>query len=339
MDRNKNRKYDVIIPVGPNDVNFTHRVVDYVWRCLFEAEHIYIITNKNSIKKIKKRIPGGIPVTFVDENSLVEGLSFKRIKELLTKYSEPNAEISVGWYLQQFIKFAFARSKYAKSFYLSWDADTLPLAPIKYFEGDNILFNPKHEYNKNYFSTIEKILGYGRLVNYSFISENMLFSVDYVENMLQEIENRSTGGLDWIEFIISSCNLQSPLPAFSEFETYGNYCVANYPGVYKKRHLNTFREAGYIAGRYISEDKLKEMSFDLDTASFEIRHLPAYPYRIYYYFDIIKIKYIKLSKMSINDLCQKIRDKIYRNQKNKKREIEEIMFRLPITADRIKPIE
>lgn len=305
MEKKHNRKFDIIIPVGPNDVNFAHRVVDYVWRCLLEAEHIYIITNINSFNKIKKEIPKEIPVTFLDENNLLEGLSFKRIKELLTKYASPNSEISVGWYLQQFLKYAFARSKYAKSYYLSWDADTLPLAPIKYFDGDNILFNPKHEYNINYFNTIEKILGYGRLVDYSFISENMLFSVEYVESMLQEIERRSTGSLDWIEFIISSCNFQSPLPAFSEFETYGNYCVLNYPGIYQKRHLNTFREAGYIAGRYISESKLKEMSFDLDTASFEMRHKPAYPYIIYQYVDKTKITLRKLTQMTINDLRKK----------------------------------
>lgn len=329
MDNIDIKKFDVIIPVGPNDVNFAHRVVDYVWRCLWEAEHIYIITNIKYFKTINRKIPREIPVTLVDENTLLEGLSFKRTKELIMKYSAPNSEISVGWYLQQFTKFAFARSKYAKSYYLSWDADTLPLAPIKYFEGDHILFNPKHEYNKNYFTTTEKILGYGRLVDYSFISENMLFSVEYVENMLQEIENRSRGGLDWIEFIISSCNLQSPLPAFSEFETYGNYCFANYPGVYKKRHLNTFREAGYIAGRYISEDKLKEMSFDLDTASFEMRHLPAYPYRIYQYLDKTIIKLQKLSQMTMNDLRRKICIKFNSNRGKNSKEVEKIIYRLP----------
>lgn len=329
MDKTYTKKYDIVIPVGPYDVNFAHRVIDYVWRCLLEAEHIYIITSVNSFKKIKKKISKEIPVTFIDENNLLENLSFKRIKELLTKYADPNSAISVGWYLQQFIKLAFARSKYAKSYYLSWDADTLPLAPIKFFDGDNLLFNPKHEYNINYFSTTKKILGYGRLVDYSFISENMLFSVEYVENMLKEIERKSIGHLDWIEFIISSCNFQSPLPAFSEFETYGNFCVSKYPGIYKKRHLNTFREAGYIAGRYISENKLKEMSFDLDTASFEMRHKPAYPYRIYQYIDKSKTTLHKLTQMSIKEILKKIRNKLYGNRKSNNKAIEEVTYRLP----------
>lgn len=329
MNNIKNRFFDVIIPVGPKDVKFAPRVVEYVWRCLLEAERIFVITNKDNFKYLGRKFSKDIPVILIDENELIDGLSFKSVKKLLNDYAPVNKNIPVGWYLQQFIKFAFAKSKYAKKYYLSWDADTLPLAHITFFDGDNLLFNPKSEYNVNYFNTIKKILGYERVVDYSFISENMLFSVEYVKQMLNEIENRTSGNKNWIESIISSCDFKSPLPAFSEFETYGNFCAINHQGAYKPRHLNTFREANYIAGRYISESKLRILSFDLDTASFELKHRPGIPYIWFQQYEETRYKINKLFHMPINEIWDKLYNKLFNKQKSTNAEIEEVICRLP----------
>ena len=120
-------------------------------------------------------------------------------------------------------------------------------------------------------------MGIGKVVDNSFISESMMFSSEYMRELLQAIDSSDVAGDDWVEKIMAAGDYSTPLPTFSEFETYGNYCAIKHPSAYKPRHLNTFREAGFIAGRNISDRHLREMSFDLDMASFEIFHQPMFP--------------------------------------------------------------
>ena len=145
------------------------------------------------------------------------------------------------------------------------------------FLGVEFYSNPKSEYNPNYFVAMEKLLGIGKVVDNSFISESMMFSSEYMRELLQAIDSSDVAGDDWVEKIMAAGDYSTPLPTFSEFETYGNYCAIKHPSAYKPRHLNTFREAGFIAGRNISDRHLREMSFDLDMASFEIFHQPMFP--------------------------------------------------------------
>lgn len=52
--------------------------------------------------------------------------------------------------------------------------------------------------------------------------------------------------------------------------------MTHYSGVYELRQLNTFRKGGYIAGRFISDKKLRFLAFDLDTISFELGDYPLF---------------------------------------------------------------
>lgn len=315
------KNFDVIIPVARKDLSFLPRVVDYLDRCIEGINKIYVLTANKNVIKLQHKLTSFRKCVLIDENSLVEGLNFNRVSLLLDKYAK-DKHIRVGWYYQQFLKFAFAESNYCSDYYLSWDADTLPLAPIKFFSEDHILFNPKGEYNPNYFKTINNLLGFGKVADFSFISENMMFKSTIVREMLNDIEKASTQKYDWIEEILSSCDFSSAMPAFSEFETYGSYCFVRHPGLYEKRHLNTFREAGMICGRRISESRLRLLSFDLDVASFEISHEPAFPLNIPHL--IARIR----KNMFISPL--KLFSKIKRKMENKgEHVVEDTLYRLP----------
>lgn len=322
-------KIDIVIPVGANDVNFVPRVIKYVSLCVNDIEYIYIITSAKYVHKIKSIIPSLYSnCIIIDENNLIPNLSFRAIDNLLKKYS-PNKKQRTGWYFQQFIKLAFAQSEYSHSYYLTWDADTLPLAPITFFERNHILYAPKKEYNPNYFTTIEKLFGYGKQNEFSYIAEHMLFSTNIVCQMLRDIEKSGTNGKSWFEKILSACNFESSLPCFSEFETYGTYCCINYPNLYKARHLNTFREAGFICGRNISDKKLRKMSFDLDTASFELQHNPMFPYNLPNLWVKNKKRLKKLIGMSLRDILYRIKETQNPNTQKRIQEDENILYRLP----------
>ncbi len=322
-------KFDIIIPVGPNDIKFIPRVVKYVSICLQDVDHIYIISANKNFKSIKNYVILKHPnCVMIDEDKLLHNLSFNTVDNLLKKYS-PNKKQRTGWYFQQFLKFAFAQSEYAQSYYLTWDADTLPLAPISFFEGNNILYNPKQEYNPNYFVTIKRLFGFGKQNKHSYIAENMLFSKEIVCQMLQEIEKSIVKGNSWFEKILSVCDFNSSLPCFSEFETYGTYCYVNYPDLYKPRYLNTFREAGFICGRNISDQKLRIMSFDLDTASFEINHEPLFPYNLPNKWIKYRRLFSKLHQMSWKDIINQITRKNDSNKTKEKQDIEDTIYRMP----------
>lgn len=282
-------KYDVILPLAIKDVFFVKRVIDYINRNLVGVEKIFIITSCRNFTQVRKRLGGISNVQILDEDKLVEGLSFGSLKRLLARVKSVTP---TGWLLQQFLKMGFARSPYAGDFYLSWDADTLPLSKIEFFDNNGSpLINPKDEYNKPYFDLIEILLGLKKSKSYSFIAEHMMFNKTIMCSLLDELEKNSTQG-SWYETITSNIDPTEP-NCFSEFETYGTYAASVSPDYYKCRHLNTFREGGLIKGPFIDDHSLELMSFDLDTASFEMWHKPGFPWNIPHLFLRVYIKYLK----------------------------------------------
>lgn len=263
-------KYDVLIPVAKKDTAFVKNVVTYINRNLIGCENIYIVTNQKNFQKLQALASSEKNVKILDENALVPELNFGIVAECMEKKGA-GKEDRVGWYFQQLLKFAFAKSQYAKEYYLTWDADTIPLTPISFFDGETPLFTKKIEHHKPYFVTLNRILGFGKLVDFSFIAEHMIFKVPIVKEMLDAIAAYPTSeGSNWVEKIMFACHFAPGQgPYFSEFETFGNYCVKYHPSLYHVRQLNTFRSAGMIRGRHINEKILKRLAFDLNIASFE----------------------------------------------------------------------
>ncbi len=289
------KKFDIIIPVALNEALFVTKALPYLRKNLMGAERIFLITNNRNFRFLREEPKKDSKCVLIDENALVEGLNFSVVKALLQEKYNGLLQPRTGWYFQQFLKMGFALSQYASDYYLSWDADTLPLSPISFFDGSHILYNPKREFHQPYFDTLKKLLGIDRGVDHSYIAEHMMFSVDIMREMVSDISNTSVPGDNWVQKIINSTDISmsKSCEMFSEFETYGNYCALKYPGLYKPRHLNTFREAGFINGRFLNESRLKTMSFDLDTASFELHHSPPFPQKLIHRLYCIYLRLMK----------------------------------------------
>lgn len=287
-------KYDVLIPVAKKDTAFVKNVVTYINRNLIGCENIYIVTNQKNFQKLQALASSEKNVKILDENALVPELNFGIVAECMEKKGA-GKEDRVGWYFQQLLKFAFAKSQYAKEYYLTWDADTIPLSPISFFDGETPLFTKKIEHHKPYFVTLNRILGFGKLVDFSFIAEHMIFKVPIVKEMLDAIAVYPTSeGNNWVEKIMFACHFApGQEPYFSEFETFGNYCVKYHPSLYQVRQLNTFRSAGMIRGRHINEKLLDRLAFDLNIASFEAFDA-LFPYNITW--TRVKNKLVKIAR-------------------------------------------
>ena len=288
------KKFNIIIPAAYKDFEFLKKTIKYVSMNI-KPQKIYLIIDTRLIKFLPKKVKCNAFVEVLDENCILENISFDCVKKTLVNHGSPAKR--TGWFLQQFIKLGFALSEYCDTdYYLSWDADTLPLRNIEFFTSDGKpIFTKKKEHNQAYFDTLSKILKLGEHADFSYIAEHMMFNKNVMTEMLGDIEKSAIDGDSWYEKIINATD-STNVNSFSEFETYGNFCLNHYPDMYATQVLNTFRKAGYIAGRFISDRKLNYMSFDLDTASFE---LGDYPCGIEKYFCFAYHKYLKFKELII----------------------------------------
>ena len=286
--------YDIIIPLAKKDLSFVGRVVKYMRKNLPEAQVIYLIT-KQAHAKYLKHLTEQKDIVLLDEDSLFDGLSYQAVRDLLASRGLNTGR--TGWYLQQFLEFAFGMSSYAKEYFLSWDSDTIPLRHISFFDGDKPLFTMKSEYHKEYFLTLKNLLGIDRQTDQSFIAEHMMFNTKVMREIVSGFSAYNKE-YPWFKNVIDALVITGRGNYFADFETYGSWCYAKHPGLYGTQQLNTFRRAGMIRGRKITDGQLAEFSVDLDIASFEEYDAP-FPYNIKYLWK-------KVSRTRIVDLPGKI---------------------------------
>lgn len=271
--------YNIIIPAIFRDFSFLRKTIRYIRKYL-TPEKIYIIIDIRFMQFLSKEITEDDKCIILDENCLVEGLSLNIIQD---RFKELNRTSSrAGWYFQQFLKMAFALSEYCDTnYYLSWDSDTIPLRKINFFDEKGIpYFTMKTEHHDPYFVAIERLLRITKTNSRSYIAENMMFNKSIMIDLINTIQSNShLTGKTWFEKIIYALEPESVSPmGFSEFETYGNYCMTYYPYHYIERTLPSLRAGGLIQGRFVSDRILTHLSFDQATASFEIYDRPPFPW-------------------------------------------------------------
>lgn len=259
----KQENVTVIIPIKSSDFYLIPNLLPRLKKFI-ASSNIVIISSADIAEDCNKH-----HVKFLDENAVFEGLSFTAVKQKLQELGMN--EKACGWFLQQFIKLAFCY-KCKTEYYLSWDADMLPLRKINLFneEGKPYL-TLKKEYHERYFTTLKKLLNLDKIRNESYIAEHMLFHKKLVQEMISEINRANLNGTQFWEKILSATLPESLKDswAFSEFETYGTWVDSRYPQHYAKRKLNMFRHGKYYFGDNCSEDTLEWVAKSFDTISFE----------------------------------------------------------------------
>ena len=283
---------DVVICLASKDYHIVKKNVRYVREYLQqESDSVYIISNRINKFFFPDRWLRKYHSVFIDEDNMLEGLSFQHVYQTLKSHFK--CTIYAGWYLQQFLKMGFALSPYAKEEYLIWDSDTLPLHPMSFVENCKYLLTGNTEHHKPYFETLHRLLGFGKLCEVSFIAEHMPIRVEVMRELIDAIGHSDVNGDYWFDKIIYATSGIDE-QAFSEFETYGNYCVKYHSDLFELRGLRTLREAGMLFCRGVKKgdlDILARMNFD--TASFEIRHVPPFPHNIYYWWDRVLLAFYR----------------------------------------------
>ncbi len=298
-----NMKYDVIIPVAYRDYAFLKKSCSYLCDNL-DADTIYILTEGRMARFLPSKIRKNPKIVVLDEDLIIDNLTFEKVGSYLRSLGRNTYP---GWYFQQFLKMGFALSKYCKNdYYLSWDADTVPVKKIDFFDGcGKPFFSMKTEYYEPYFDTMEKLLGFGKVNKKSYIAEHMMFSRDIMKSLIEKIEDCSLEGELWYEKILSALPpIECGDHTFSEFETYGTYCKNYFKDAYQERVLTGFRLGGLIQGRFPSSRIIRTFAdYDFHIVSFEIYHYPPFPWGLFckwYEKKYIKFKGRVLKKIAYN---------------------------------------
>lgn len=224
---------------------------------------IHVITRKEDFKRFRNEC--GSELNLCDENSLLLDLTFMDLRGMPFPFFPAGA----GWYFQQFLKFAFVDVSNDDQHFLIWDADTVLLRPIEFFDSTGKAFYTKaKEYHLPYFQTFEALFGTPARREFSFISQHQIIDKKILREMLAEIETRNPQVNSWPLAILDNLRGEGT-NLFSEYETYGHYAKWKHPDSMAFRELEWTRFGNRVAGYPPDPSKLKLLSKDFSFAAFE----------------------------------------------------------------------
>lgn len=263
--------YPCIMPSIPEDYIRARASMSYLFDFLPIDRIIFI--GPDSLKSLIENDKKFFPIDFLDESELLPLKTVKKIYDPLLSSTSLKSISSVNWYYQQFLKMAY--SKICESeYYLCWDSDTIPMRKIDMFSAaGKPYFDIKPEYNSSYFITLQRLFGYNKVIEGSFISEHMLFKTDFMLELINEIEKLDFDGKFFYEKILSAIGSDNLKLGFSEFETFGTFVAMRHQSDYMLRHWKSFRNTNFFIDRsqLIKED-IDWLSKDYDAATFEKYH-------------------------------------------------------------------
>lgn len=198
--------FDIVIPLGPNDMNHIDTMIHYTKQNIIGYRNIYIVSFDPTIQ--------------IDHCITIDETIFPFHKDTIKPYiHNPNRS---GWYLQQLIKLyaSFVIDDILDD-YLVIDADTFFLKPTTFFKDNKPLYNFGSEYHPPYFEHMKKLHPslYPKFDG-SGICHHMMFQKSKLMQLFKLIED-----LHHQPFYISFLNFLLPNEesGASEYEIYFNY--------------------------------------------------------------------------------------------------------------------
>lgn len=262
---------DEAVPGRPLDIVTACRAADFpILRLTHEAlrrfvpfKKLHVITAARNFPRLKSLLAGGVELH--DEDLLIPGMTLAQLRELPL----PGFPKGAGWYFQQLLKLAFCFREPENDYYLIWDADTVPLRPLEFFDvSGRMLLTRAEEEHPPYFETYRRLLQEEPRRKFSFIAQHMIVQKSLLREMLARIEGNFPGDDSWAWKIMrhlegSSTNL------FSEYETLGCYLKNNHPERVAFRDLRWLREGSLLRRGLPRRTDLEQLAAEYDYVAFE----------------------------------------------------------------------
>jgi hypothetical protein len=157
-------------------------------------------------------------------------------------YDREQMRFRPDWIFQQFVK--LFQDVTASDWYLVLDADIFVVKrlPLWNKDGKPVLYLGRDQNHPPYFTFNQKMLGFGKVYDWSFLSECTLYSKALVRDMLAHC------GLTRDEFWRKSAEIIGQGCCMADSELYGSYVKRCQPDVYEIRKLTA-----KLGGRYKSQ--------------------------------------------------------------------------------------
>ena len=205
---------DVMIPVGPNDVDGAPLAVAGVRAHLRDpVGSVSIVAPSVLAGRLAAELPD---VDVVDETTILSPEAAASVRAATPPHR-------TGWYLQQLVKLAWCLERSGPRTYVV-DADTVLVRPQSLHTARGDVVFAAHEYHQPYFDHLARLYGgdfprplFGTTVH------QMLYRREWLRAMIEEIE-RANPGRTWIEAILAAID-RDVLSGFSEGECYGQWVV------------------------------------------------------------------------------------------------------------------
>lgn len=229
--------FDIVIPLGPNEVMNIYKQIEYTKNNLKGYRNIYIVTN--IIKNNSLQIDG---CTIIDES--IFPFKMDDIANYFSSYNGKNNRN--GWYLQQLLKLysGFIIEDILDN-YLVIDADVFFLKPIEFIENSKYIFTTSDEYHIPYFEHMKLVHpSFIKKYEKSGIAHHMIYNKNYIKEMFDVVEKFHNDGRPFWKIFIESVKEHTKYPitqeesGASEYEMYFNYMISNHSDIVKVRQLN-----------------------------------------------------------------------------------------------------
>lgn len=263
------RTFDLLAFVIERDLSVLSISLPHI-RHFLRPERIVFVAPQACLGKLDKEGMRREGDLLLDENALAPGLSLASVRGLIA--SRGGDESRAGWYFKQIAIFAYAFRRDAPAHYLTWDSDTVPVRPIRFFDEEGrALLARKHEYHRSYFEAIERLTALKRQAKFSFIAEHMLFEGEIVRDMVTTMLRGRPfdGGLLAATILGAVSDRDLAASGFSEYETYGTFAYAKHRDRISVRRIPSIRHGTAFFKRLPTEAQLFAVSRAFHWASFE----------------------------------------------------------------------
>ena len=204
--------FDIVIPVGPSDIDIIKNQLEYTKKNIIGYRNIYLISYVKSLE--------------VEDCITIAEDSFPFSNETVAKFHGKNTRN--GWYLQQLLKlYAGLIIPNILDRYLVIDSDTFFLKPTQFIKDNKCLYNFGTEYHLEYFDHMKKLDKNltKQYMTKSGICHHMMFETKYIKLLFDKIESNHNDKFYNI-FLKNVNNINGS--GASEYEIYFNFMLKYY---------------------------------------------------------------------------------------------------------------
>ncbi len=251
----------IVIPATSSHKPVVEVSITRLMRCFPQASFLVVCPSPNEFANIRNHI---INIAADDEFAPIN-------RSDIAAALSPAKRHLVGWYYQQFLKYAVV-AKTSEERVLIVDADTVLIRDIESLP--NFFFTSK-ERHEGYFEHFHSLFGTAAPFKASAITNFMWFDPVELRTMLSEIQERYNE--KWWQVIISIANEIATDAAFSEYETYANWYSLRH-GHHTEVPIHIFRRGDLLVrsetdySRIVEEAEAK----GYDAVAFELNHSSSF---------------------------------------------------------------